>query len=297
MKVRVGVGFGPTVFESRDHFAASMHALDESGLDSLWLSEVLTAPVIDPVVGMAVATGLSPRLKIGTTFVLPGRNIVRTAKQLATLDRLSGGRLLLTAVAGLRQPGELSALGVTARERGAALDEGLPLLRRLWAGERVTHRGDAWVLDDVAVQPRPVQDPLEVWLGGNVPAALRRTGRLADGWLPSLCTVDEAAAGREVVEDVATGAGRRIDPEHFGVSIGYAYESLDDDQLAGIARRRPDLDDPARLVPVGLDRLRELLGAFVDVGFSKFVVRPLVTPGDWPGEIDRLAETLGDLQT
>ncbi|MEQ8717396.1 MAG: LLM class flavin-dependent oxidoreductase [Acidimicrobiales bacterium] len=297
MKVRVGVGFGPTVFASRDEFATTIGTLDESGLDSLWLSEVLTAPVIDPIVGMAVATGMAPRLKVGTTFVLPGRNLVRTAKELATLDRLSNGRLLITAVAGLRQPGELAALGVTARERGMALDEAVPLLRRLWAGERVTHRGEIYDLQDVAVEPRPVQDPLEVWVGGMVPAALRRTALVADGWLPALCTTAEADAGRRVIDQISQEAGRAIDPEHFGVSIGYSDAAIDADQLAGLARRRPDLEDPAVLVPVGLDALRRQISEFVDVGFSKFVVRPMVTPPDWPAEIRRLADALGDLQT
>src|SRR2546422_11365732 len=82
------------------------------------------------------------------------------------------------------------------------------------------HDGAVGSFRDVKLSPVPVQQPLEVWLGGTVPAALERCGRLSDGWLPSLCTPEEAAHGRGVIEDAAAQAGRTISPEHLGVSIG-----------------------------------------------------------------------------
>src|SRR5207248_7385576 len=103
-----------------------------------------------------------------------------------------------------------AASGVDPKRRGAAIDEALPLLRRLWAGETVTHDGAVGSFRDVKLSPLPVQQPLEVWLGGTVPAALERCGRLSDGWLPSLCTPQEAAAGRIVIDDAAARAGRSI---------------------------------------------------------------------------------------
>ena len=207
MKIRIGVGAGNTA-STPDALAELVTGLDDLGFDSLWLSEVLTAPVLDPVVGLAWAAANNPRLKLGTTMLLPGRHVVRLAKQLASLDVLSRGRLLVTLVPGLTYPPERDAVGVDPKRRGAFIDEALPLLRRLWAGETVSHDGPAGSFRDVKLSPLPVQQPLEVWLGGTVPAALERCGRLSDGWLPSLCTPEEAGDGRVVIEEAAARAGR-----------------------------------------------------------------------------------------
>src|SRR5437762_13245119 len=169
MKIRIGVGIGGAS-ASTGALNELVTGLDDMGFDSLWLSEVLTGPVIDPVTGLAWAAASNPRLKIGTTMLLPGRNIVRLAKQLATLDMLSKGRLLVTLVPGLTYPPEREAIGVEPKRRGAFIDEALPLLRRLWAGETVSHDGAAGSFRDVKLWPLPVQQPLEVWLGGTAPA-------------------------------------------------------------------------------------------------------------------------------
>ena len=147
---------------------------------------------------------MTTKLKLGTTMTVTARNPVRMAKELATIDRLSGGRLLLVFVPGLTNRQEDQALGVPVKERGAWLDEILPLARRLWSGENVVHTGPLFCYDGVSLQPRPMQDPLEIWLGGNAKSALRRAGRLSDGWLPSLCTPDEAAAGRAAIDAAAS---------------------------------------------------------------------------------------------
>jgi probable F420-dependent oxidoreductase len=246
------------------------------------------------VVGLAWAAASNPRLKVGTTMLLPGRNVVRLAKQLASLDGLCRGRLLVTLVPGLTHAPERDVIGVDPKQRGAVIDDALPLLRRLWAGETVTHDGPAGRFRDVTLWPLPVQQPLEVWLGGTVPAALDRCGRLSDGWLPSLCTPAEAAAGRAVIEDAAARAGRSISPEHFGMSIGYATAPIDPATAHAMNARRPR---SVELTPVGLPALRERIEQFIAVGFSKFVVRPLARPASWRAELEALAAAVGDLQT
>jgi probable F420-dependent oxidoreductase len=294
VKVRIGVGAAGSSLDG-DGLAALTRGLDELGFDSLWLSEVLTAPVIDPVVGLSFAAASHPRLKLGTTMLLPGRNLLRLAKELASLDLLSNGRLLVTLVPGLRHSPEREAIGLEPGRRGAFFDEALPLLRRLWAGETVSHAGSAGDLREVTLSPLPLQKPLEVWLGGTTPAALERCGRLSDGWLPAACTPAEAAAGRVVIDKAAARAGRSISSEHFGVSIGYARTPLDDATSRRIAARLGER--AADLVPVGIPALRALLKQFLGVGFSKFVVRPLSRPSSWREELEALAEGVGDLQT
>src|SRR5262249_6007184 len=188
---------------------------------------------------------------------------------------LSEGRLLVTLVPGLTYAPERDAIGVDPKQRGAFIDEALPLLRRLWAGETVSHDGPAGHFRDVKLWPQPVQQPLEVWLGGTAPAALLRCGRLSDGWLASLCTPEEAAAGRVVIEDAAARAGRSISSEHFGMSIGYASAPIDPATARAMSARRPRA---LELTPVGWPALRALIEQFIAVGFSKFVVRPVVAP-------------------
>jgi len=197
-------------------------------------------------------------------------------------------------VPGLTYAPEREAVGVEPKRRGAVIDEALPLLRRLWAGETVSHDGAAGSFRDVKLWPLPVQQPLEVWLGGTAPAALERCGRLSDGWLPSLLTPDEAAAGRAVIEDAAARAGRSISSEHFGVSIGYASRPLDAETARVMAARRPR---SVELTPVGWPALRERIERFIAVGFSKFVVRPVIPPASWRAELEALAAGVGDLQT
>ena len=283
MKIRIGVGAGGAL-STPGVLAELVTGLDRLGFDSLWLSEVLTAPVLDPVVGLAWAAASNPRLKLGTTMLLPGRNVLRLAKQLASLDVLCEGRLLVTLVPGLTYAPERDATGVDPKRRGAFIDEALPLLRRLWAGETVSHDGAGGSFRDVKLSPLPVQQPLEVWLGGTAPAALERCGRLSDGWLPSLCTPEEAAAR----------AGRSISREHFGMSIGYARAPIDPATARMMTARRPR---SVELTPVGLPALRKLIERFIAVGFSKFVVRPVVAPASWHAELDALSAAVGDLQT
>jgi probable F420-dependent oxidoreductase len=297
VKVRIGISAGGESL-GPDAMVALAQGITGTGFDSLWLPEVLTRPGPDPLVGLAWVSGACPGLKIGTTMLLPGRNLIWLAKAVATLDLLSGGRFLLTFVPGLSIGGERAAVGVPPAERGGLMDEALPVLRRLWAGEVVSHQGPTGSFTDVSVSPRPVQDPFDVWLGGNASAALERCGRIGDGWIPALCTPEDAAAGKAVIDRVAAEHGRAISPEHFGVSLSYAPPGTDftADPPAALVRRargRP----LAEIIPVGLDGLRTLLESFLDVGFSKFIVRPLSPPPDWRPELDALAAAVGDLQT
>lgn len=296
MKIRIGLGLGAGGATDSDTFVEAVQSLERCGFDSLWLSEVLTTGVLDPLSGLAFAAGVTRKLKLGTTMTVTGRNPVRMAKELASIDRLSRGRLLLVFVPGLSDRFEDQALGVPVKERGAWLDEVVPLARRLWSEDHVTHAGPLFCYEDVTLQPRPVQQPLEIWLGGMARSALRRAGHLSDGWLPSLCTPGEAAAGKAAIEAAAAEASRHIDPEHFGLSVSYASGAIPASQVARIARRRPGVD-PSELIPVGYAGLRDLLQRYIDVGFSKFVVRPAETPVNWPTELERLADGVLSLQT
>ncbi len=294
MKVRIGIGAGAST--GPEELGVLADDLEELGFDSIWLPEILTGATVDPLVGLAWLGGRNPGLKLGTTMLLPGRNLLRLAKAVASLDALSAGRFLVTMVPGIAQGAEREAVGPPPGQRGALMDEAMPVLRRLWAGERVTHRGALGDLEDVALSPLPVQDPFEVWSGGQTRAALLRCGRLFDGWLPAFCTPKEAAEGRQVVDEAAEEAGRSISPEHFGVSVLYR-RSDPSGPAADLLRSRLRGRELDEIVPAGLPALGALLEDFVALGFSKFVVRPLESPGRWRGELEELAVAVGDLQS
>lgn len=297
MKVRIGFGLGTQGLKDDGDLARIVDGLEERGFDSLWLSERITGGAPDPIVAMAFAAGRTTRLKFGTSvLVVPGRNPALLAKELATLDVLSGGRLLPAVGLGTPDPAEHQAFGIERGERAAWFEEALPLIRRLWSEDGVDHDGERFHYKALTVKPKPVQSPIDIWLGGLSPSELRRTGRLGDGWLPSFCTPEEAAAGRVVIEEAAAGAGRAIDPEHYGALIPYVHGTLPERFAAALAARRPGVD-PAALIPSGFDGLRAAVEAFVECGVSKFVVVPAAEPESWDHELDGLAAELMPLQT
>jgi probable F420-dependent oxidoreductase len=296
MKVRFGFTCRGQTDLALDDFPKLVDDLERLGFDSIWLPEIMLNGPFDPLVALAHAAAHTERLKIGAYVIVPGRNPVRLARELANLDRLSQGRLLLIMVLGQPDAPELLAQGVNKAERGALLEEVIPLLRRLWSGDIVNHEGPRYQLRDARLAPQPVQEPLEMWLGGQLPVALRRAGRLADGWMPGLTTPAEAAKKREIVEAAAAAAGRTIDPEHFGVNLTYSRGPLPAEAAEQLRRRRPGLDLD-HLIPQSRAALHERVDEWLAAGFSKFLLRRVTPASDWTAELDMLAADILDRQT
>ena len=269
MKVRIGISLGAA--EPAD-FAAAVDLLEASRVDSLWLPETVYTPAVEPFTGIAFALARTTRLKAGSGIsVLPGRHPVLVAKQLASLAGLAPGRVL--PVFGLQPaaPAERDLFPVPAGQRAAVFDEALTLLRLLLTSPSVTFSGSFFSVDGASVGPLPGK-PLDIWLGGTAPAGLRRVGRLADGWLGSLLTPEEAGAAVRVINEAADAAGREVEPDHFGLSISVAFGPVPATLAASIARRRPGTA-PADLVADGWAGARRMIAAYVEAGLSKFVVR------------------------
>ena len=290
----MGYGLGTSTTLNDERFGTVVDALESLGWDSLWVSERISGGAPDPTVAMAYAAGRTKKLKFGmSVMVLPGRNPVIVATQLATLDRLSGGRLLPAFGLGVANPAEQQAFGVAREDRAAWFNEALPLLRRFWSEAEVTHHGKRFHYDALRVEPKPKQQPMDVWLGGFAPSELKRVGRLADGWLPSFILPEEAGASKAIVEQAAADHNREIESEHFGALIAYAMTDLPDHTVAALRTRRPDID-PRDIIPVGLAAVRARIEQFIEHGFSKFVVLPLTEPADFEAH---LAETAAELLT
>lgn len=272
MKVRIGISLGPD--GTPDSFAASVDLLEQAGVDSLWLPETVYDSQVDPFTGMAFALSRTTRLKAGSgVSVLPGRHPVLVAKQLATLAGLAPARVL--PVFGLRpaRDNERALFPVPEGKRAAVFDESLVLLRMLLTSERVSFDGEFYQVSDVGVGPPPGK-PMDIWLGGSAPAGLRRIGRLADGWLGSFLTPPEAGEAVKVIQEAAAEAGREVEPDHFGLSVGISFGPVPDALVSAVSRRRPGVD-PSTLVASGWDGARRMISQYVGVGLTKFVVRPV----------------------
>ncbi len=292
MKIRFGVGLGAD--SAPDQLAGIVDHLEASGVDSLWFSELVYAPAVDPVVGMAYALARTTRLKVGTSVaVLPGRHPVLVAKQLASLAAIAPKRVL--PVFGLRSaiPAEREVFTVPDGERAAVFDESLRVLRSVLAQDPASYHGRYFTVSGAVITPKP-SPPLDIWLGGSAPAAYRRIGTLADGWLGSFLTPDEALAGREAIERAAEQAGRQIEPDHFGISLGVADGELSAELVAAARRRRPDVD-PGELIAAGWDQLHRQIDGYLDAGLTKFVIRP-AGRGPLDGFIDRFVAELAGRQ-
>jgi probable F420-dependent oxidoreductase len=279
-----------------DVFPDYISACEQLGLDTLWLSDVPLGPLGDPLFNLAFAAAHTYRLKLGANVVPLGRNPWLLARQLAQLDRMSGGRLLLSFVPGLGQPAERAMLGHPTDDRWQAVGEILDLARRWWAGETITASHGPYHFDTLTLQPLPIQRPLEVWLGGLGRAALERVARTADGWLTAAATPAEAARGRVTICTRAAELGRTIDPEHFGISIPYARSEPPAAAVQAVRQRRADRD-LTQILPVGRQALVALVGAHLEGGISKFVLRSLSDSPDWRADLDWLAEIVLPLQT
>lgn len=291
MKIRVAVASTNTPVDP-EALEQLVDGLESRRFDTLWLSDTPLSPAVQPLLALTLAAARTTRLKLGTNVVVPGRNPLLLAKELAHLDRLSRGRLLLAFMPGIGSPTERAALGAEGLDRTALLARTIDLCRAWWAGEAVTAAEGPWEFRAITVGPRPVQDPLEVWLGGNGPRALALTGTHGDGWLASRATPAQAERFRRVIEDAARAAGRAIDDDHFGISIPYGRIPLDESVVGAVLGRAPAVEgvDRADILPIGPEELTALLRRHVDAGLSKFVLRPMSLTDGWDAELDYLAE-------
>ena len=292
LKVRIGIGMGAVGPEPG--FAGVIDLLEANGIDSVCLSERVHAPAVDPWVGLSFAAARTRRLKLGTgVSVLPGRNPVLVAKQVASLRELAPGRVL--PAFGL-QPAverERAYYPIPDRRRGAVFDESLTVVRGLLENAEFSFDGEYFQLDRASTGFAP--HGLDLWLGGSGPLALSRIGRLADGWLASFISPAEAEAGRSVIEAAAAEAGRTIDEDHYGMNIFLAQDGRAGTAALMAARRRPDLD--ARLlIAESWGDARRLIHDFIAAGVSKFVVHSAPEPTSWQDFLVRFSAELGPLQ-
>jgi probable F420-dependent oxidoreductase len=205
-----------------DDLCALVELIDRGGYDSLWVGDHISfpLPIFDPLLQLAQAAVASRRMQLGTAvYLLPLRHPTPVAKQVATIDHLTEGRFVFGVGVGGEFPKEYEACGVPMAERGARLSESIEVLRQLWRGEPASHAGRFFRFDDVTMRPPPRQaGGPPIWCGGRSDAALRRTGRLAEGWISYVVTPEMFAQGLAKIAAAASAASR-----HFARGFGTAH--------------------------------------------------------------------------
>jgi probable F420-dependent oxidoreductase len=251
---------------------------------------------------LALVAGRTRRLKFGmNAVVLPLRDPLLLAKECATIDYVSGGRLLPVFGVGNDTAPEFRATGRSPAGRGARANECIGLLTRLWSEEHVTFQGKYYQYTDVTISPRPAQSPLPLWIGGSSEAAIERAARYGTGWLGGSGSTPEQAAG--VVRAIKArlqeyGREDVFEDDHFGVGFGYRFGGWDEPivqrSAAALTARLGPGADPSRLMAVGgAAEIGALVERYVAAGVSKFVLRPVAQgEADMVEQTRRLAETL-----
>jgi probable F420-dependent oxidoreductase len=191
-------------------------------------------PIPDPLIWLAYVASATRTIKLGTAIlILPQRNPVITAKEVATLDHLSGGRRVLLGIGVGWLAEEFSALGVPFDDRGARTDEYVAAMRTLWSDERASFKGRFVSFDELYCRPRPAEGRIPIVIGGDTKAAARRAGRLGDGYFPA------RGASAELFDEMrwaAEAAGRN--PGDIEITVAAPRELTEIETLAtrGIAR-------------------------------------------------------------
>jgi probable F420-dependent oxidoreductase len=289
--VRLGLGIAAFPFETPRAFFRWVDLCEGGGVDSLWQTDRLVSrePHLESLSAMAALAGATERMKFGMNAMVASlRDPLVAAKQCATIDFLSGGRLLPVFVPGHDTAPEWEATGRDPRERGRLADEILEIMRRLWSEERVSFEGRHFRYRDVSIAPRPVQQPLPLWIGGHSPPAVRRTARVGTGWLAGLVPPQQLAELVVAIRRELARAGRSIDPDHYGVTLPYRFGSLDDPavQRMAAARGGAGAEPPGWLAVGDAAAVIASIRAYVEAGASKFVMIPLAR-----GEDDLVLQT------
>ena len=283
MTVAIGVGLMDFPFSGAAAYWRWIDLCEAGGIDSMWQTDrvVSREPILECMTTLAALAGRTKRLKFGMNVVsLALRDPVLVAKQCATIDVLSDGRLLPAFGIGSPVAPEWKTLNLDTKTRGAKTDEGLEIITRLWRDEKVDFEGVHYKLSGASISPKPVQPDLPMWIGGGSEAAIKRTAKYGTGWQAGPESPAEAGAIVAAIKKAATEAGRQIDDDHYGAGFPFHFGDPTDAALkpAQDAFRKRTGRDPAGYFAIGdADTILAQVQAYVAAGISKFILRPVVT--------------------
>ena len=295
MTIGAGLGMATYTFSSVDGYWRWIRYCDEAGVDSIWQTDRLISkePFLECMSTMAALAGATRNVKFGMNVASLGlRDPLLMAKQCATIDYLSGGRLLPAFGLGSNRSRDWVGSGTATRGRGQRMNEALEVISRLWREPDVSFSGKYFTYDRASVSPRPVQDPLPLWIGGSSDAAIERSAKYGTGWQAAFDTPEEAGQVVEKILAAAVRHGRDMDPDHFGAAFGFRFGSWHEEPVRRMAadfEKRTGKEAGRGLVVGDADSMLERIQAYVDHGVSKFILRPV---GDGDREMMEQTERL-----
>ncbi|MFB6311769.1 MAG: LLM class flavin-dependent oxidoreductase [Salinirussus sp.] len=275
---------------------------DELGIDSIWMPDhvISDSPELEPAISMAVIAARTQDIKMGPSVAtLPARNPVEVANIYANLDYLTGGRGRVIMGVGLgNEPKLYEAMGIPLDERTGRLREAIEVLRLLWTEDNVDYDGEYYHLDDVTVEPKPA-NPLDIWIGGNSDAALRRVAEYGDGWFPASMPPARFGRGLERLMEHCDAVGRHVERDEAGIIV---RTHVADELSTARTVRDAYLEDWDRDVSVDEFESYSAIGTpevvqtkiqeYIDHGCTKFVLRPICHPEDRIHQIERFARDI-----
>ena len=286
MTIGAGIGIANYPFADADEFWAWVDMCDDARVNSLWQSDRIIGsdPFLECMSVMAALAGRTKHVKFGMNVASLGlRDPVLMAKACATIDVLSGGRLLPAFGIGSARSRDYVATGTDTRGRGKRMDEGLEVITRLWTEPKVSFSGEFYQLDEASIAPQPVQIPMPIWVGGSAPKAIERTARWGTGWQAGLESPEEVAPVVEAIKAALPRYGRDIDEDHYGAGFAFRFG----DAQETIVQRNDEMlskrlnKDPSRLRAVGgTEEIMALLADFRSAGIHKFILRPIAANAD-----------------
>jgi probable F420-dependent oxidoreductase len=290
--IAVGVGIMEYPFQTSDGFWRWVDLCEQGGVDSIWQTDriVSRTPILECMTTLAAIAGRTRRVKFGVNVVSVAlREPVLLAKQCATIDVLSGGRLLPGFGIGSPRGAEWTAMHIDTTTRGRKTDEALEIISRLWSGEAVDFDGRHFKLTKASIAPLPVQPDLPMWIGGASEAAIKRTARVGTGWQAGPEDPDAVAQVIAGIKQALLQTGRTIDEDHYGAAFAFRFGGPDDPGVAKVMEqyRARTGRDPRDLLAIGdADAILRRLSDYVAAGASKFILRPIAD-----GDADMLAQT------
>jgi probable F420-dependent oxidoreductase len=295
MAIGVGLGLAAFPFSTAAGYWQWVRLCDEEGVDSLWQTDRLVSrePFLECMSTMAALAGATKRIKFGMNVASLGlRDPLQTAKQCATIDFLSGGRLLPAFGLGSNRSRDWEASGRPTKARGQRMNEALELLSRLWSEDEVSHQGTHFSYDRVSIMPKPVQAPLPLWIGGGSDAAVERTARYGTGWQAAFESPEEAGRVVAAIHEAADKLGRAIDRDHMGTAFGVRFGSWEDPAVARAAsdfETRTGRSASDAFAVGGADEVLERIARYAEQGVAKFILRPLgVGDGEMMAQTERI---------
>ncbi len=290
--IAAGLGLMEFPFDTTAGFWRWVDLCEQGGANSIWQTDriVSGAPMLECMATMAALAGRTRRIKFGVNVIsLAMRDPVLLAKQCATIDFLSDGRLLPGFGIGSPRGPEWKALHLDTTTRGRVTDEALEIIHRLWTEDKVDFEGNYFHLSGASISPKPVQPDLPIWIGGSSEAAIRRTARYGTGWQAGSETPEEVAPVVAAIRAAAIEAGRPLDDDHYGAAFSFRFGTPDDPGMkpAMESYRKRTGRDPLGYFAVGdaavvLRRIVE----YVEAGVSKFILRPAAS-----GDQDMMEQT------